>query len=160
MLRMPKRSPKASHAPSGAFPISRWRSRTAAQQTKSRHRRVARFCPRSTPRSIPRVQASIEEAGQKLKDNELSFRAQAGVELSQSQAEYAKLAETIPVLEDRVARTTVRSPVKGIVKTVVNKSLGGVIQPGSDGGDRPAGRYPADLLKPINQATERALREK
>lgn len=81
--------------------------------------------------AAPRVQASIDEAKRKIEDNELGFRAQAGVELSQARAEYAKLAETIPALEDRVSRTTVRAPSKGIVKTIFNKTIGGVVQPGS-----------------------------
>lgn len=81
--------------------------------------------------AIPRVQSSIEEARRKLEDNQLSFRSQAGVELSQARAEYAKLAETLPALEDRVARALVRAPAKGTVKTIFNKTVGGVVQPGS-----------------------------
>jgi len=42
-----------------------------------------------------------------------------------------KLAEQIPALEDRATRTLVRAPMRGIVKTIPNKTLGGVVQPGS-----------------------------
>ena len=38
---------------------------------------------------------------------------------------------TIPALEDRVTRTLVRSPLRGIVKTMVVKTVGGVVQPGN-----------------------------
>ena len=81
--------------------------------------------------AIPRVLSSIEEAKKKLDDNEFAFRSAAGVELAQARGELAKLAETIPALEDRVTRTTVRSPVKGIVKQLAVKTLGGVVQPGN-----------------------------
>lgn len=79
----------------------------------------------------PRLQAAIDEARRKLDDNVLGFRAQAGVELSQARAEYAKVSEVLPALEDRVTRAVVRSPAKGIVKTIFNKTIGGVVQPGN-----------------------------
>jgi adhesin transport system membrane fusion protein len=60
-----------------------------------------------------------------------AFRAQAGADLAQAQAELAKLAEQIPALEDRASRTLVRAPMNGIVKTIPNKTIGGVVQPGS-----------------------------
>ena len=81
--------------------------------------------------SIPRIHAAIAEARKKIDENTLTFRSQAGGELSQARAEYAKLAENIPALEDRVSRTTVRAPVRGIVKQIPNKTIGGVVQPGS-----------------------------
>jgi membrane fusion protein, adhesin transport system len=81
--------------------------------------------------AAPRVRASIAEARKKIQENVFVFRSQAGGELSQVRTELAKLSESIPALEDRVARTTVRSPMKGIVKTIANKSIGGVVQPGS-----------------------------
>lgn len=81
--------------------------------------------------AIPRAQSAIEEARRKIEDNDTQFRAQAAAELSIARNELAKVAESVPALEDRVARTAVRSPLKGIVKTIANKTLGGVIQPGT-----------------------------
>ena len=81
--------------------------------------------------AIPRVRASIEEARKKIEDNEYSFRSAAGTDLAQAKGELAKLSETIPALEDRLARTTVRSPVKGTVKLLAVRTVGGVVQPGS-----------------------------
>lgn len=81
--------------------------------------------------AIPRAQSAIEEARRRMEDNETQFRAQAAAELSSARAELAKAAESVPALEDRVARTAVRSPVKGLVKTISNKTTGGVIQPGT-----------------------------
>jgi adhesin transport system membrane fusion protein len=81
--------------------------------------------------SIPRAQAAIAEARGRLVDADASFRAQAGTELSQAQGELAKVAEQMPALEDRATRTLVRAPLHGIVKTIPNKTVGGVVQPGS-----------------------------
>ena len=81
--------------------------------------------------SMPRVAASIDEARAKLADAEVAFRSQAAAELAQVQAELAKVAEQIPALEDRAARTIVRAPMDGVVKTIPNRTIGGVVQPGS-----------------------------
>ncbi len=81
--------------------------------------------------SLPRVQAAIAEARSKLVDVENTFRAQAGAELAQAQAEFSKSSEQMPALEDRASRTLVRAPMHGIVKTIPNKTVGGVVQPGS-----------------------------
>ncbi len=81
--------------------------------------------------SMPRVTAAIDEARAKLVDAEVAFRAQAAAELAQAQAELAKVAEQIPALEDRAARTIVRAPMDGVVKTIPNRTIGGVVQPGS-----------------------------
>ncbi len=81
--------------------------------------------------SIPRAKAAIDEARSRLADADTSFRSQAGSDLAQAQAELAKVAEQIPALEDRATRTLVRAPMRGIVKTIPNKTVGGVVQPGS-----------------------------
>ena len=81
--------------------------------------------------AIPRVSAAIDEARAKLVDAEAAFRSQAASELAQVQAELAKVAEQIPALEDRAVRTLVRAPMDGIVKTIPNRTIGGVVQPGS-----------------------------
>ena len=81
--------------------------------------------------AIPRAQSAIEEAKRKMQDNEAQFRSKAANELSVARSELAKVAESVPSLEDRMERTQVRSPVNGIVKTIQNKTPGGVVQPGT-----------------------------
>jgi adhesin transport system membrane fusion protein len=81
--------------------------------------------------ALPRIQAAIEEAKRKLADGELAFRSAAAAELAEARAQLAKLGEALPALEDRVSRTEVRAPAKGIVKVIPNKTPGGVVQPGS-----------------------------
>ena len=81
--------------------------------------------------AIPRAQSAIEEARRKIEENDTQFRSQAAAELSLARNELAKVAETVPALQDRMTRTLVRSPAKGIVKTIANKTPGGVVQPGT-----------------------------
>jgi membrane fusion protein, adhesin transport system len=81
--------------------------------------------------SMPRVEAAIAEAKGKIADADAAFRSQAGTDLAQAEGEYAKLAEQIPALEDRASRTLVRAPMDGVVKVIPNKTVGGVVQPGS-----------------------------
>lgn len=81
--------------------------------------------------AMPRVQSAIEEVRRKMQDNESQFRSQAAGELSAARNELARVAESVPGLEDRMVRTLVRSPVNGVVKTIANKTPGGVVQPGT-----------------------------
>jgi adhesin transport system membrane fusion protein len=81
--------------------------------------------------SIPRATAAIAEARSRLADAEAGFRSQAATDLAQAQAEFSKLSQQIPALQDRAERTLVRAPMAGIVKTIPNKTIGGVVQPGS-----------------------------
>ena len=47
-------------------------------------------------------------------------------------SEISRIAETQTNLKDRVSRTTIRSPVKGIVQKFYVNTIGGVISPGSE----------------------------
>ncbi|MFZ5467051.1 MAG: HlyD family type I secretion periplasmic adaptor subunit [Pseudomonadota bacterium] len=86
----------------------------------------------STRLSIPRGVSRLDEAKRKLEEAELSFRSQARLELSSVQGELSGLAESSVALEDRVRRTQVRAPVRGIVKQLRVNTVGGVVQPGMD----------------------------
>lgn len=81
--------------------------------------------------ALPRTQAAVQEAIRKVEDSRAQFRAQAAGELSSARNELAKVSESVTGLEDRLARTQVKAPVKGIVKLINNKTAGGVVQPGT-----------------------------
>lgn len=81
---------------------------------------------------ITRVQAAINEAQRKIEEVELSFRNEAGKELSETMAKLNSLAEGSVALSDRVKQSSIRSPVKGIVKRLLVNTVGGVVQPGKD----------------------------
>lgn len=82
--------------------------------------------------SIPRIRSAIEEARGKLEQNRLDFRAQAQRELNEAMAELSRVSETQGALEDRVTRTTLRSPVDGVVKQLHTNTVGGVVSPGNN----------------------------
>ena len=82
--------------------------------------------------AIPRVQSSLEEVEQKIKEAGITFKNKATSEYNDTQAELSKMSENIRGLEDRVTRTLVKSPVRGTVKQIKISTIGGVVQPGSD----------------------------
>jgi membrane fusion protein, adhesin transport system len=86
----------------------------------------------STRLSIPRAEAAIAEADRKIEELKVAFQTKALAELNDIKAELSRLSESERALEDRVRRTAVRSPVKGTVKQLKVKTIGGVIQPGMD----------------------------
>ena len=82
--------------------------------------------------ALPRTRSKIKEARNKMKEAELEFRHKAKEELNKVQAELARIEESSDALEDRVKRTLVRSPVKGIIQRLLVNTINGVIQPGMD----------------------------
>jgi len=80
--------------------------------------------------SIPRAQSAMGEAKNRLQEREQSFRAEAQQELTAKENEMFSLEELIQADEDRVARTDVRSPVRGTVKDLKVNTIGGVVRPG------------------------------
>jgi len=82
--------------------------------------------------SIPRMQSTVEEARNKLEQARLEFSNKAKLELNEVTAELSRIAESQTALEDRVSRTTLRSPVKGVVQRLYTNTIGGVITPGSE----------------------------
>jgi adhesin transport system membrane fusion protein len=79
-----------------------------------------------------RVQAAINEAQRKIEEVELTFRNDAGKELSETMAKLSSVTESGVALTDRVKQSSIRSPVKGTVKRLLVNTVGGVVQPGKD----------------------------
>lgn len=86
----------------------------------------------ATTLAIPRAEAAIKEIESKIGETRGRFRSEALTQLNEARTELAKLASTGKALEDRVRRTLVTSPVRGVVKQLLVNTIGGVIQPGSD----------------------------
>jgi len=82
--------------------------------------------------SIPRIRSTATEVRGKLKQNKLDFRNKAKLELNQVSAEISRLVEAQAALQDRVRRTTLRSPVEGVVQRLFTNTVGGVVTPGSE----------------------------
>jgi len=86
----------------------------------------------ATELSIPRVKASIREANRRIEEKYLNFRSEALRQLSERESELGGISKSIEAAKDRVTRTDVRSSVKGIIKEIKLRTIGGVIRPGQD----------------------------
>ncbi|WP_240631620.1 MULTISPECIES: HlyD family type I secretion periplasmic adaptor subunit [Alcaligenes] len=97
-------------------------------------RDVARYCgeQKAASAQISRIQASIQEAQNRIGEVEIIFRNQARTELSETRAKLASLEQGQRALADRVRLAEVRSPVRGTIKTLAANTVGGVLQPGKD----------------------------
>ena len=84
----------------------------------------------ATQLAIPRARSALKEAQSKLNEGEAKFRADAQEDLTGVKSKLDQLRESNVSLEDKVSRTQVRSPVKGIVKQIQINTVGGVIKPG------------------------------
>jgi membrane fusion protein, adhesin transport system len=82
--------------------------------------------------AIPRLQAEYDEARNSIESFTQTFAAEARRELNDAIAELGRLREGNEAYADRVARTEVKSPVRGTVKRLLVNTIGGVIQPGMD----------------------------
>ncbi|KAA0945272.1 MULTISPECIES: HlyD family type I secretion periplasmic adaptor subunit [unclassified Pseudomonas] len=86
----------------------------------------------ATTLAIPRAESAIKEVQRKIDETRGKFRSEALTQLNEARTELNKAESTGKALEDRVSRTLVTSPVRGIVKQLLVNTVGGVIQPGSD----------------------------
>jgi len=86
----------------------------------------------ATTLALPRAHAAIKEIESKISETRGRFRSEALTQLNEARTELSKLESTGKALEDRVRRTLITSPVRGVVKQMLVSTIGGVIQPGSD----------------------------
>ena len=86
----------------------------------------------ATRLAIPRAEAAVNEIKSKIDESELTFRSEAAKELNEKRTDLSKITATSIAIQDRVTRTTVVSPVHGIIKLLKVNTIGGVVQPGSD----------------------------
>lgn len=84
----------------------------------------------ATKLAIPRARSALKEAQNKLQESDAKFRAESQEDLTKVQNKLDQLKETNVSLQDKVSRTQVRSPVKGVVKQLQINTVGGVIRPG------------------------------
>jgi len=97
-------------------------------------RDVAKYCgeQKAAAAQIDRIEAAIQEAQKRLAETEYMYRNEARSELSETRARLSSLLEGQVALADRVRLSEVRSPVRGVIKSLHANTLGGVIQPGHD----------------------------
>lgn len=86
----------------------------------------------TTTVAIPGAVAAVKEIESKIKETLDNTRSDALTQLNQARTDLSKAEATSKAIEDRVNRTMVVSPVRGIVQQIMVNTIGGVIQPGND----------------------------
>ncbi|HGK4843971.1 HlyD family type I secretion periplasmic adaptor subunit [Kluyvera georgiana] len=82
--------------------------------------------------AVPRAEAAIKEIESKINETRGRYRSEALSQLNEARTELSKIEASGKAIEDRVNRTLVTSPVRGIVQQLMVNTIGGVIQPGND----------------------------
>ena len=80
--------------------------------------------------SIPKAEAAAQEALQKYELRKAEMNSQIVEEINKRRAELASLTESLAAGSDRVTRTELKSPVRGTIKQIMLKTVGGVAKPG------------------------------
>jgi adhesin transport system membrane fusion protein len=81
---------------------------------------------------LPQAKSAEQEAQNRMKEQELTFRSEAATDLSKQRLEQASVIQQLKAGKDKVTRTEVRSPVRGTIKEIKIRTVGGVIKPGED----------------------------
>lgn len=77
-----------------------------------------------------RTEARVDEARGKLDAVKKQFKSDASAELAKTSLDLNPLKKSLPALADRVDRTFIKAPMKGVVNRVMVTTIGGVIKPG------------------------------
>lgn len=83
-------------------------------------------------KTIPRARAALAEFKSRIENARAGFRSDARERLSRARGELAIVQESIKAAKDRVVRTSLRAPVRGIVNKLNITTIGAVVQPGQD----------------------------
>ena len=82
--------------------------------------------------AIPKVEASIAEANDLISSTKNNFELSAREKLAPLEAELAVVRQTMLAAKDRVSRTDLRAPVRGIINKINITTVGAVVRPGLD----------------------------
>lgn len=78
-----------------------------------------------------RMKRDISELQAKISERRNAYRSAASTELAKNKAELGFYRGTMRGATDRVSRTDVKSPVRGVVKQIAVNTVGGVVAPGA-----------------------------
>jgi len=82
--------------------------------------------------ALKRVEAGVSEARAQTSALRHQFNETVRQELDTKRRSLDEFAERMSKLQDNLARTTLRSPVDGVVKSLHVATVGGVVRPGDD----------------------------
>jgi len=80
---------------------------------------------------VMRLRRQANDLSLQIAERANRFRQDASTELLRVRAELAQVDEQMVVKQDALTRTVLRSPVRGVVKSIKMGTLGGVVTPGA-----------------------------
>ena len=80
--------------------------------------------------TIERLRSAINEISARKDAMVRQFRSEALNELNRTMADLNPLKQSMPALVDKVSRTEIKAPMKGIVNRVFVTTIGGTVRPG------------------------------
>jgi membrane fusion protein, adhesin transport system len=80
---------------------------------------------------VMRLQRQVNDTNLMIQERVNRFRQDASAELVRARTELAQLEEQMVVKQDVLSRTTLKSPVRGLVKNIRIGTLGGVVAAGA-----------------------------
>lgn len=80
--------------------------------------------------AAPRARAALGEAQERVKELSLKYSREAQEFLGEAELNIARTQELLTTADDQDARSTIKSPITGIVKNSRYHTIGGVVRPG------------------------------
>jgi adhesin transport system membrane fusion protein len=80
---------------------------------------------------VMRLRRQVNDLNLQAQERVNRFRQEAASDLVRVRTELAQLEEQLVVRDDMLRRTTLVSPVRGVVKQIRNNTVGGVVAPGA-----------------------------
>lgn len=80
---------------------------------------------------VMRLRRQVNDLNLQAQERVNRFRQEAAADLVRVRTELAQLEEQLVVRDDMLRRTTLVSPVRGVVKQIRNNTVGGVVAPGA-----------------------------
>jgi len=79
---------------------------------------------------LPRARDALREAQERVKELSLKFSREAREQLGETEQNIARTQEMLSTAADQQTRSTIKSPITGIVKNLRYHTIGGVLRPG------------------------------
>ena len=80
--------------------------------------------------ALHRARSALKEAEANMDGIVTAFREESGKQLEEARLSFSELSQREQKLDDSLARTILRSPVDGVIKTLHITTVGGVLRPG------------------------------
>lgn len=82
--------------------------------------------------SIPGLDAAMAQINSKIREAQSQFRMKAQLDLNEAMTQFQTVGAESSAYEDQVSRTSIKSPINGIVQKLYVNTVGGVIKPGDN----------------------------